>query len=67
MQCYLIGCAGSNNGYCYPYIVWSGSAQSSRVYWSPELLVGGLSFTTACGTGYCPDTLTFSVRCVCRF
>lgn len=63
------GCAGAAVGTewannCYPNIAWSSSAQSSGVYWSPYLNGGSVSLHGACGTGYCPVSLAFSVRCV---
>ncbi len=58
------GCAGAAETNCYPYIVWSASAQSTGVYYSPEFNGSSIKFYQACGTGYCPVSYAFSVRCL---
>ena len=71
VQCnpYYGGCAGASLGtswpnHCYPNHVWSGSAQSSGVYWVPNLNGRSIILYGACNTGYCPVSFAFSVRCM---
>ncbi len=69
VRCYYRngGCAGSANGNCYPYHNWTNTAQSSGVFWAPNLNSGSINMYGACGTGYCSNTFAFSVRCVHGF
>ena len=69
-RCYYLagGCQGAalNTNWankCYPYHLWSGTPSGAE-YWSPNLNAGSINLTGACGTGHCPVSLTFSVRCV---
>ena len=49
---------------CYPADIWAGTLQSGKSYHAIDLNNGSYRVTGPCGTGYCPNTLAFSVRCV---
>ncbi len=61
MQCASTGCEGSGDG-CHAHHIWSGSLLSGIVYGVSFLRSGSISYTGACGSGYCPYTHAFSVR-----
>ncbi len=60
LQCQILsgGCPGSEDGYCYPYSVWSGTAQSSSYYYGYYLRSGTFN------EGYTVPTHARGVRCV---
>ena len=73
MQCSgLGGCAGAavNTGWtgnCYPNNMWSGIPRDSGYFQAFHMNNSHFNNETCDGTGRCPSTIAFSVRCVLGF
>ena len=59
VRCMAAGCAGSSDGHCWPYPVWSSTSAGGVDYYNQEYMGG--SFTTSLVRAC---TYAFSVRCV---
>ncbi len=48
---------------CYPQHIWSGTLYSGSSYHGIAFNESAFTYPS-CGTGYCPGTLAFTVRCL---
>ena len=57
------GCMGAVANYCHPADLWSSTPAGSE-FSASDLVGGAFRSYGPCGTGHCPGSLAFSVRCV---